>query len=195
MLIEITVPDRVTSWKNFEDYVMQSNQSAQTVSQAKGWKSINNGVTTGGLFWLGASRLSSRFAPTLVYRAGTSDLPFLQARFFFLEAINATWIHVVADSTNCEITTLFTYDGFRVKSQKIYGLFSQRSKGVAISWKLVVSVRVNLDALLQTNAVLWAKTQTIGTTIVLAVSTEIHAECIVNWAFGLGHHSELAATT
>ena len=29
---------------------MQSNQSAKTVRQANGWKSINNGVTTGGIF-------------------------------------------------------------------------------------------------------------------------------------------------
>ena len=41
---------------------MQSNQSAQTVHQMNGWKSINNGVTTGGLFWPGASRERSCFA-------------------------------------------------------------------------------------------------------------------------------------
>lgn len=29
---------------------MQSNQSTKTVRQANGWKSINNGVTTGGIF-------------------------------------------------------------------------------------------------------------------------------------------------
>ena len=30
-----------------------------------GWKSINNGVTTSGLFWLDASRSFSRFAHAL----------------------------------------------------------------------------------------------------------------------------------
>ena len=48
---------------------MQSNQLAQTVRWANRWKSINNGVTTGGLF-----------VCTLVYRAGPSNLPVLQAR-------------------------------------------------------------------------------------------------------------------
>ena len=65
--------------KTFDDHVMQSNQLAQTVRQANGGKSINNGVTTGGLFWLGASRSFLRFARALVYRSGPSNLPALQA--------------------------------------------------------------------------------------------------------------------
>ena len=59
---------------------MQSNQLAQTIRWVNGWKSINNGVTTGGLFWLGASRSISRVARALVYRAGSSNPPVLQAR-------------------------------------------------------------------------------------------------------------------
>ena len=59
---------------------MQSNQSAQTVRWANGWKSINNGVTTGGLFWLGTLRSISRVARALVHRTGPSNPPVLQAR-------------------------------------------------------------------------------------------------------------------
>ena len=55
--------------KTFEDHMMYSNQSAQTVRQANGWKSINNGVTAGGLFWRFASRSFSRFTRALVYRS------------------------------------------------------------------------------------------------------------------------------
>ena len=39
-------------------------------------------------------------------------------RGLFVELINATWFHAVADSTKCEFTTLFPYDGFRAKSSK-----------------------------------------------------------------------------
>ena len=59
---------------------MQSNQLAQTIRWVNGWKSINNGVTTGGLFWLGASRSISRVARALVYRAGPANPPVLQAK-------------------------------------------------------------------------------------------------------------------
>ena len=48
-----------------------------------GRKSINNGVITGGWFWLSASRSFSRFARAFVYRAGPANPPVLQAKAFY----------------------------------------------------------------------------------------------------------------